>query len=367
MMMTLRRCVVLFLGVQRCAVAFVVPVSPVVVRCEERRVMSPEFFDDGWEEVPIVRHQQPLPPSDDLLFVAVPVLIVASLFVIANVITVPVEDLTPPPLDRERPADYYSSVYGGGEARRVERTVDFEVEAIGSALELFKATIYQWRVFSLETRYPTGFYSGQGDSAALEFLRALYGFFTSGLANQVVYESKNQIETAMGPDFSNRTLPLAPFFDRKTPPRLVVRRCQTFVPDFGLSIAAKDKDTTLGIISLRVRYLPPRHNSSHYRSVGYITGLAVSRTARRRGVATALVDFCARKSKAWGADALCLHVNNLNRPALSFYATQGFELIDDWLGYNPRRVLLQQSFTTTSSSDDEDDSSLFLQDEREPH
>ena len=63
----------------------------------------------------------------------------------------------------------------------------------------------------------------------------------------------------------------------------------------------------LGLASLRLRRLPPRealwpregeddHGDGHdYRYAAYITGLAVAKSARRRGVASTLVDYAERK------------------------------------------------------------------------
>ena len=258
----------------------------------------------------------------------------------------------------ERPVKGKIRHWAGTEAP-VEVAPSFEIKGVSSAWDLFQATVYQWRVFSLETRYPTGFYNQGNDDAVLEFLRAIWGFFTAGLENQVTYEKRCVSETVAGPDAAQRFLPSPPRFDTNARPPAIVKACQAFVPDFGISITASDGPKTLGMISLRVRTLPPtayltelaRRKSSfleerrpqfddddddvdedplafdtivlslptmavesRYRHVGYITGLAVSRTARRRGVASTLVDFCGRKAAAWGADALCLHVNKLNVP-----------------------------------------------------
>ena len=70
----------------------------------------------------------------------------------------------------------------------------------------------------------------------------------------------------------------------------------------------------------------------------------MSSSSRRKGVASALVDFCERKARAWGADGICLHVNRLNAPALRFYDSCGFAIVPDWLGFNNQRFLLYRSF-----------------------
>jgi peptide-methionine (R)-S-oxide reductase len=102
-----------------------------------------------------------------------------------------------------------------------------------------------------------------------------------------------------------------------------------------------------------LRRLPPRealwpregedddHGDGHdYRYAAYITGLAVAKSARRRGVASTLVDYAERKGAAWGAAGLCLHVNRLNTPALRLYDRLGFSVVPDWYGYNNQRFLL---------------------------
>ena len=66
----------------------------------------------------------------------------------------------------------------------------------------------------------------------------------------------------------------------------------------------------------------------------------MAKSARRRGVASTLVDYAERKGAAWGAAGLCLHVNRLNTPALRLYDRLGFSVVPDWYGYNNQRFLL---------------------------
>jgi hypothetical protein len=88
---------------------------------------------------------------------------------------------------------------------------------------------------------------------------------------------------------------------------------------------------------------PRRDNRNEtYRHAAYVTGLAVTRESRRKGVASALLDYAERKGEAWGASGLCLHVNRLNTPALYFYESRGYGIIPDWYGYNSQRFLLHR-------------------------
>ena len=54
------------------------------------------------------------------------------------------------------------------------------------------------------------------------------------------------------------------------------------------------------------------------------------------------MDFSERKGAAWGASGLCLHVNQLNVPALRFYDSLGFRIVPDWYGFNNQRFLLHK-------------------------
>ena len=219
--------------------------------------------------------------------------------------------------------------------------------------QLWAATLFQWRVFSLETNVPTGFQRGPGDPAAIELLRAVVEFFTRGFPNAKRYEGRVEDEFAAGPDGTPGRPPAPGAFRAADRPDAVVRRCSDFVDGFGLSVTADAADgERLGLASLRLRRLPPRealwpregeddHGDGHdYRYAAYITGLAVAKSARRRGVASTLVDYAERKGAAWGAAGLCLHVNRLNTPALRLYDRLGFSVVPDWYGYNNQRFLL---------------------------
>ena len=307
--------------------------------------------------------------SDDPLLLLIPVAIVGFLFLAATVVTVDVDDDTPPPPQATYPklADWL------GEAtprRRPEPVAAaFELAPVVTARELFAATLFQWRVFEFETGgFPTGFQRGDGDGAAVELLRALVSYWTTGLPNARRYEARATDEFAAGADASPRGAPAPrPFPDaagRAAPREAVVRTCAEFADGYGLSVVARaDDGECLGLISLRLRRLPPADalwpardadprarapaaepSAEPYRLVGYITGLAVASVSRRKGVASALVDYCERKAAAWGAAGMCLHVNRLNAPALRFYDTCGFTIVPDWIGFNNQRFLLYRPF-----------------------
>ncbi|KAJ8600266.1 hypothetical protein CTAYLR_000623 [Chrysophaeum taylorii] len=291
---------------------------------------------DDWYELP--RRVVAEPPNNPLE-IAVPASIVLAALLASMVVTVDVTDAppkigaTPPRLDEWLGrGEAFRGVYRFADSSEEEQQQPFDLVAVASPFDLLAATLFQWRVFSLETIYPTGF--GSDENAAIELLRALSDFFGKGLSNARKYESNCKAEVAAGPDVALTTLP----------PRVLH---DDFVDGFGVSVAARADDALLGLATLRVKTLPAdlwkgRGDARTY--VAYITGLAVARDARRQGVASKLVDFSARKARAWGADAISLHVNKFNAPALRFYASLGFEVIPDWFGHNPARFLLYAHF-----------------------
>eukprot|EP00437_Effrenium_voratum_P038078 CAMPEP_0181482800 /NCGR_PEP_ID=MMETSP1110-20121109/45062_1 /TAXON_ID=174948 /ORGANISM="Symbiodinium sp., Strain CCMP421" /LENGTH=172 /DNA_ID=CAMNT_0023608431 /DNA_START=276 /DNA_END=791 /DNA_ORIENTATION=+ len=59
---------------------------------------------------------------------------------------------------------------------------------------------------------------------------------------------------------------------------------------------------------------------------GYVQNLVVQPEARRRGVATQIICWCAAKSRLRGARQLWMHVESGNQAALNFYKRLGFEV-----------------------------------------
>ncbi|KAJ1462977.1 hypothetical protein M885DRAFT_504465 [Pelagophyceae sp. CCMP2097] len=323
------------------------------------------------------------PPGGDLAALAIPFAIVALLLIAATVITVPTDDATPPPnTPMPRLIDYCGreedDAKRGGKRGARPRETALALQPLDSLGTYAAATLFQWKVFALETgSFPTGF-SRSSDNAAIELLRAAAGF-PKALQNAKTYEALGAAEFQAGADaaaFDVGSIPRL-LFDARASGEANVRRAAPFVQGVGLSLVAKSEDDGewLGLVSLRLRRLPPRGAmvplmamaddgqvmdaaaavgsaadgdaaavvggpAECFRNVAYITGLAVSRNARRKGVASALVNFCDRKSAAWGADGLALHVNKLNAPALRFYAARGFDVVPDWLGHNTARFLL---------------------------
>mmetsp|Transcript_59417 Transcript_59417/g.141716 ORF Transcript_59417/g.141716 Transcript_59417/m.141716 type:complete len:278 (+) Transcript_59417:19-852(+) len=60
---------------------------------------------------------------------------------------------------------------------------------------------------------------------------------------------------------------------------------------------------------------------------GYVQNLVVQPEARRRGVATQIICWCAAKSRLRGARQLWMHVESGNQAALNFYKRLGFEVV----------------------------------------
>lgn len=57
--------------------------------------------------------------------------------------------------------------------------------------------------------------------------------------------------------------------------------------------------------------------------------LGVARDARGRGVATAILRECARRSREWGSDTLYLHTSDVMASAVKLYERLGFERAPD--------------------------------------
>lgn len=313
------------------------PVSYVAVSSAPTRYVSEFDFDDD-DLVPAVVHETlRVDPA-----VLVSGSLVAFAFLALMVVTVP-EKIQRQPTDVSLPklADWLSSPTTSRRAGLYEFRPDddedgrLDLAPISSAFELLEATLFQWRVFS-DTSYPTGFYNGR-ENAGVELFRAVFQFFATGLANQGRYEALCAEECEVGPDDAVLTLT-----DQCCDP-------DKFVPGFGISIAARTRDRRLvGVASLRVR---PLDEGESNRYCGYVTGIAVASSARRQGLASTLLDFCAKKARAWGTSGIALHANKFNTPALAFYQKQGFEIRDDIYGYNDARFLLYADFYDDSNND----------------
>jgi ribosomal protein S18 acetylase RimI-like enzyme len=74
------------------------------------------------------------------------------------------------------------------------------------------------------------------------------------------------------------------------------------------------------------------------RGVLWIHGLAVDRSARRRGVGRALVRAAAARTWAEGLQALVLQVGVANRAAIGLYESEGFSVVERIRGYYPAGV-----------------------------
>mmetsp|Transcript_21678 Transcript_21678/g.33294 ORF Transcript_21678/g.33294 Transcript_21678/m.33294 type:complete len:184 (-) Transcript_21678:904-1455(-) len=115
-----------------------------------------------------------------------PIILVGSLLLVLSVVTIDsdAENTRPPPLfENEGKLPLLGDWVGTVSLKREENQEKVYIEAVKTWFELLRATIFQWRVFS-DTKYPVGYYNGQDDNAILELLRALFGFFTTGLSNR---------------------------------------------------------------------------------------------------------------------------------------------------------------------------------------
>lgn len=265
--------------------------------------------------------------------VVISLALVSILLLSTMVVTVPDDSKGVPRFDIALPklSEWIEVPGGQGGVYQFSSDESFSIAPVSTIAQLLEATLFQWRVFTLETRYPTGFYGGADENPVIELLRAVVNFFGTGLKNRARYEARCAEECEIGADRALDSLPAPDCCDP-----------DNFVDGFGLSIGARNRDGSLvGISSVRVRLVPFDGRDYFF---AYVTGIAVAASARRQGLASGLLDFCARKAKAWGADGIALHVNKINTPALNFYARRNFEIIPDFFGYNPTRFLLYADF-----------------------
>jgi ribosomal protein S18 acetylase RimI-like enzyme len=60
---------------------------------------------------------------------------------------------------------------------------------------------------------------------------------------------------------------------------------------------------------------------------GYIANLCVHKSARRRGIASALLQVAMKVIQNWGLCEVYVHVNATNKPAQALYTKKGFQVI----------------------------------------
>ncbi|XP_065851326.1 GCN5-related N-acetyltransferase 6, chloroplastic isoform X1 [Euphorbia lathyris] len=63
-------------------------------------------------------------------------------------------------------------------------------------------------------------------------------------------------------------------------------------------------------------------------SYGYVANLCVSKSARRQGIASNMLQFAVESAKFEGVEHLYVHVHRNNRPARELYEKMGFEMIE---------------------------------------
>lgn len=90
----------------------------------------------------------------------------------------------------------------------------------------------------------------------------------------------------------------------------------------GICLVAEIDDAVVGFICFRV-----------VSDEAEVLNLAVSPSARRRGVASGLLADAIRISQDGGARRMFLEVRDTNRPAILFYERQGFSLTARRCGY----------------------------------
>jgi len=117
------------------------------------------------------------------------------------------------------------------------------------------------------------------------------------------------------------------------------------------SFAANPPNVPLGTVELSLRPFGTWNRDTWFWQVGrqhcpYIANLAVVPTARRRGIASGLLDCCERTARDWGYDRIYLHVLTTNDRAVRLYRQRGYRIQPseaktplDWLT-NPNQVLM---------------------------
>jgi ribosomal protein S18 acetylase RimI-like enzyme len=62
---------------------------------------------------------------------------------------------------------------------------------------------------------------------------------------------------------------------------------------------------------------------------GYIANLCVHKSARRRGIASALLQVAMKVIQNWGLCEVYVHVNATNKPAQALYTKKGFQVLEE--------------------------------------
>jgi ribosomal protein S18 acetylase RimI-like enzyme len=99
---------------------------------------------------------------------------------------------------------------------------------------------------------------------------------------------------------------------------------------FATLLAVADSTSVVGIATVSLRrpeaaLPPPFPSSAPLRA--YLSDMAVSPSARRRGAARLLLERACALARRWGEDSLWLHVAADNRAAVALYQSAGFESV----------------------------------------
>ncbi|CAK9861723.1 unnamed protein product [Sphagnum jensenii] len=70
-------------------------------------------------------------------------------------------------------------------------------------------------------------------------------------------------------------------------------------------------------------------NMQQPQNYGYIANLCVHKSARRRGIASALLQVAMKVIQNWGLCEVYVHVNATNKPAQALYTKKGFQVLEE--------------------------------------
>jgi ribosomal protein S18 acetylase RimI-like enzyme len=82
------------------------------------------------------------------------------------------------------------------------------------------------------------------------------------------------------------------------------------------------------VIDTLLDFVPPRAGGGRRAGLAYLSNLAVSPSARRRGLGLRLVRAAEAAAAAWGCRAVALHVCPSNAAAVALYTAAGYRAVE---------------------------------------
>lgn len=72
---------------------------------------------------------------------------------------------------------------------------------------------------------------------------------------------------------------------------------------------------------------PGESFGGHRLPYGYIANVCVEKSARKQGIASALLERAVQIGRDWGLNAIYVHTHATNEPAFKLYVKKGFEAL----------------------------------------